>query len=484
MAKPLLLEDSFSRMVRDKPRNMLPEGACWRIKDFIPDVLGAPLSKRGGVVNENTSVLHASATHVMAVAHAPVTTGGPKLCAIDEDNRLTTISGGTPTTVGTTRSPICKLPTHRGFLLIPDDDGTTVPHTYDGTTLTAMTGSPPAGIFVDVFRDFTVLGRSAANPTRLWFSNASNPNSWDTASRYVDTSFPITGIAAMRSAILIFSQAKTERIRGTTPPPITDMVLEPLFDVGCFDARSITLWKDLCIFANLDGVYMTDGASLMDITQDGMMKDAWRDAISGSTAVTIGTGYYQDFLFISLRTTGGVACTNYMVHLPTARWFEVNSTVFESLAFGQGLFTEEELLFGSRTQPYVFSISSCFAPASANKTDPIFNTAVTPLVETAFYEGTSGLKTFKELYATYDLRDAASDNPIFTLSYIDTPEDTSYTALSPTLTETTVYTRSRIPMGFSSSGCGLKVEQSNASSTSALYRLEAEIIQKEQSRLA
>ena len=54
-------------------------------------------------------------------------------------------------------------------------------------------------------------------------------------------------------------------------------------------------------------------------------------------------------------------------------------------------------------------------------------TAVTPILETPYYDLAQSKSTIRKVYFNYDLRDAASDNPVLTASYILSPELTSYT---------------------------------------------------------
>ena len=76
---------------------------------------------------------------------------------------------------------------------------------------------------------------------------------------------------------------------------------------------------------------------------------------------------------------------------------------------------------------------------------------------------------------------AATDNPTMAVSYIKNPED-AYTSLA-TITETTNKSRQKIPLRVSSDAVGLKLVQSNASSDTRIYALEAEVSRREGSRL-
>jgi hypothetical protein len=61
---------------------------------------------------------------------------------------------------------------------------------------------------------------------------------------------------------------------------------------------------------------------------------------------------------------------------------------------------------------------------------------VTGVYESPFFSEKGEQLSWKKVYLDGDLRDAASDNPTFSVSYIESPEQTSYTALA-TFSEST-----------------------------------------------
>ena len=69
------------------------------------------------------------------------------------------------------------------------------------------------------------------------------------------------------------------------------------------------------------------------------------------------------------------------------------------------------------------------------------------------------------------------------MSYIKTPEATSYTALSGTLAETTKREFGRKQLGFSADGVAIKVAKSGAGDLK-VFSLEADVHAREQSRRA
>jgi hypothetical protein len=139
------------------------------------------------------------------------------------------------------------------------------------------------------------------------------------------------------------------------------------------------------------------------------------------------------------------------------------------------------LYFGRRIQPYVGRLETMFqVGTSAYKLD---GNGVAPasVLETPFYELVRpGLKVLKALYAGYSLADYASDDPNIAVSYITTPDATSYTSLT-TLPEQAVYDRQRIQIGGRGHGIGLKFARSGAGDFRG-YDLALEAVLLEESK--
>jgi len=490
VAKVTPLQGTFDMMVRDVSRDRLPGNACWNLVDYLPG-LDAPLTKRGGwsYGSADISATKSTASYIVAGAYAPFAAAA-KNCAIDEDGEFYTIAAaGTVTDVGLSNSstPVGPLAFHRNKLIIPRGNGTTAPGYYDGSTLGALAGSPPAAKFAAVYKDRTVLANTSAQPTYAYFSGAGDPTSWDTTNSWISASFPIVAVAALRNALLLFSNQRVERIRGATPPPGTDMVQEPLYEPGCIDARSVVVIDDQVIFANTTGVYITDGAAVLDLTKAGGMQRYWRDTVASYASTwRIAAGRHRRRYVISVMD-GATFKDSFLVDPETRRWLRLSNV--KAVMFWDAVGTAAETYYGSRAQPRVNSLSSMWSPAAGVKNDAD-TTAVTPVLETAFFKPKLGKLSWKRAYMTYDCQDAATDNPLLTLSYVATPEATSYITVkkldgttSNTFAESTAYTYARRFLNVSAEGLGFKVAQTNASSVTKFYGLGAEVHAREASRV-
>lgn len=482
-------------MSQDAPRDQLPGGAVWNLIDFIPHKLGAPLRKRGGWSYASTAL--GASTFVDGLVYAPFASGEKNL-AVGQDGNCYTFTVGANASLGAAFAVKQNPVYHRsgaptlGTVIIPAASGTVGPKSYDGVTYGNLGGTPPTAIYAGVWNDRTILANSAAIPNRAWFGPAGNSaGTWDTTNAWQDATLPITGVGVLKTAIMLFHLRSTERLRGTTPPSSTtigDMQMDNAFAVGCIDARSIVNYNDTLIWADARGVYQTDGAALKDLTwnQDQGIRGYWRSILASYTAsYSVAGGVYDDTYIVSVMNgTTFVDCLAFDL----ARGFWYRLANFPARAFARTGSTFEETFMALGNAGRVASLSSILSPAAGTKNDAD-GTAVAPVLETGLFRGYShirrrwvmsyGLQQWKQLYFNYDMRDAASDNPVLTVSYATDPNATSYTALTRTLTETLKATRAKRDAGassggFRSTGLMLKIVQTGASSDTRLSTLEAE----------
>lgn len=493
MSKPILLQDRFDRVWRDTARDRLPEGAVWSMTDYIPGETDAPLGKRGGwaYASQALTTVLAGADDVVGVIYAPFSAAG-QLVAVARDTGGPTyrcaqiVSSSSTTDRGATQGPEENLTFYRDKVYITKAAGDAVPETYNGSSnATDLTGSPPNGSRSEVYKDHLCLARTSTQLQRVYFSGAGDPTSWDTTNGYIDTSGEVRGMWALRNALMIFHDGKTERITGSIPPPGTDMTLQPLFDVGLYDARSLAGTDDFVCFANGSGVYLTDGAAVADLTMQGGIKSYWASQFTSVSPTSIAGGFFRGYYIVTAK--GASTSFTALCHIESRRWFFITNTA--CLCFGRKVTVAgEELYGGLAAASRVISLSSLFSPSSTFKADGD-GTAVTPTLELPYYQTGTSKATFRNVYVVYDVRDAASDNPVLTVSYITSPESTSYTNVtdysgsSYPLAETTEMTRVKRRLHFAALGVGFKIAQTNSSSFTRIYRLELEAEEREGSNV-
>ena len=466
----------------------MPDGSLWWGTDLLPDLI-APARERGGWANASADIAATVATssYVIGGIYAPYEAAS-KLIAIDVDGRLVEIVSSSSTTdigagVVVAQNPVM----HRNIVIVPAAGGATAPKSlkYTGSyTVADLAGSPPAAIYATVFKDRTVLGNTAAEPQRLYFSDAGDPEGWDTTNVFIDFTLPISALAAIRNYILVFSDSTMSRLYGSTPPPGTDFsVQDPLFEVGCTDARSVALHGDRVVFANPEGIFMTDGsADPVNVTSLCGMLTYWQEQLTGYTQSTwtmVG-GFLRDDYFIVVMdgTTFKLAAR---IDIGRRAWWPLTNVDARSMWKAEG--TADELYFGRRGAARVGKLSTIYRPDDSTYKNDGDGDAVAAVIETPYYEGDGAEKGWIRLYVSYEITDHATDNPTAALSYIKTTEETSYTAITGSLSESSTRTTKRKDLGFPADGIAFKITRANAGDF-LLYGLAAEVQGREKSRRA
>lgn len=514
MAKPSPLQNTWHQgMKRDYSRSNMPSATLWNAVDVIANY-GAPLRSRAGWTNHSqdiASVTAASATHIRAGIFATfATSGGAEVqrnLAIDEDGHLfdvTTASAatdiGSALTVlqnpvfhgGTAVSAVSAI--YTGLVIIPDGTGAAGPMKYDGTTLSSLNGTPPAARYATVFKDYTALGNGTVAgtyyPNRTWFSPEGDPDcfgtsgvtAWDTTDSWLDLSLAVKGYGATRNALLVFHDTQVSRIRGSIPPPDTDFVVDDgQFKVGLFDPMSIVEHRDQLYWAAPEGVFRSDAAVLDDMTKRGGMLRYWLDLTRDATSTwTFAGGVHRENYILAVMD-GTTFKDAFAIDLQTLAWTRLSN--FDVRAFWNGSFgTGDELYFGRRGAARVCRTSTIYQVGDTTYSFDGDGDPILPVIETPFYSiGNPGAKRIRRAFVTYEVDDYPGADASATLSYILTPESTSYTDITTTLAENTKAERVARDIRKQGLGVGFKLTRTGAGDL-FLYSLEAEANSYEPSR--
>lgn len=482
-----LAEADFSRgIVRDMPRSSIPAGGVYDSADYLLDQPGLA-RKRGGTSYQSTA-LGATTTGVNFVSAAEFG-AGLKIVGLGADGHLYDATGGAVVDVGAFGITTVDNPKlyPSGQLLVPASDGTSVPKKIINTAGTVsfanLGGSPPAGKYVCIHAGRPVLGNSVANPNRLQWGPAPNIEAtWDVAASYTDVNHAITGLASIQGVMLSFSSGATERVTGSIPPNITgaNMSLQTIGQVGCADARSIAAWGTYVVFAGQDGVWVCNGAgfdSVMEKADGSGILSYWRSLYSQVQAAggAIAGGIYsKNYYFLSL--TGISPQVTLMCYLPHKTWWRV--TNIGGTSYSPASVGSDELYAGTANAlpgNRVIKLSGIFLPAAANKNDAN-GTAVTPMLETRMLGEGIGLKAYEHGHLTYDMRDAAADNPTMAVEVSKGLEASSAYAGVPEspMAETTDSKRKRFRLNRDAQAIQIRLTQTNASSKTEIYAIEFE----------
>lgn len=493
MTTPIALQQNYRGICRDYPRDQLPPEYLWECINFVPQILSAPLVKRGGWTWGSRTL--GSTTSVKGLLYAPFASGVLNL-AVTSDNHLWKFTTGSETDIGAAVSVVQNPVYHRslttalgGLAIIPAAGGATAPKSYNGTTLQNLAGSPPTGQYACVWNDYCILANTTTYPARLFFSQLGDPAvAWDTTYSIWDATEPIVGLVPLRTSVLMFHSNFTERLRGLStatlaggaPPTATNsggsLAMDTAFAVGCLDARTIVRWNDYVIWADARGVYQSDGVGLKDITATGLIQTFWRQ-IADIPHDCVAAGVINDTYIISV-TSGGSEIATFAYDLLHGFWYRVSN--FPFLCFGRTITTNEETYAGLSLFGRVAALSSIFNPSSSNKNDGD-GSAVLPYMETALYRGfthlhrrwmpSMAIQSWRSLWLNYDLRDAAADAPTLTVGYI-IDQDQAFGPTLPVLEATTIQTRARRDLRFQGHAVAFQVSQGNPSASTKFYSLE------------
>ena len=511
MSRPQGLQNQFNAgMKRDSPRNRMAPNSAWNLEDIILDY-GAPARERSGWQHASAATgVSAAASYIQGGLFAifsPTAGADPQNLMIDEDGRLYKVAqNGTITDLGAAltiaQNPVFHGGTaasaasavYTGLVIIPDATGQAVPKKYNGTTLSNLGGSPPMARFATVYGDYTLLANgkvgSTTFPNRVWFSPPGDPDAgfsgsqtaWDTTDSWIDFSLPVEGLAATKNAILVFHQDRVTRIRGNSPPPDEDMVVDDPFQlVGLLDPFSVTTHQDMVYWCAPEGVFRTDGVSLDNITLKGGMLRYWLDMqVNATTAWTFATGIIRDNLVITVMN-GTTFVDAFIVNLSNYAWGRLKN--LDAISFWDGLYgNADEEFFARRGAARIGRLETMYAVGQSAYALDGDGDAVTSVLETSYYElGAPGLKVVKNVWVGYSLTDYAAANPSVTVGIVSTPEDESYTTIG-TLTEQSSYARQRIPLGGRHYGLALKFTRVGSGDFLG-YDLACAIHAQEQSKL-
>lgn len=481
------VEADWSRgFIRDVGRASIPPGGVYDGADYLFDRPGVA-RKRGGTAYQSNA-LGATTTGVNFVA-APEYPTGTKIVGLGADGKLYDATAGTVVDAGTFGITTIDNPElYVDKLLVTSGDGTTAPKkvyvSAGNLAFAAWGGSPPAGKYATVHLSRPVLGCSSAYPNRAWWGPVPDPETtWDTTDAYTDFNHNLTGLASIQGVMLGFSGGFTERIVGSTPPGTAgeNLSLQPVGPVGCADARSIQPWGNFVVFASQDGVYVTDGFRFDSLTEkdDGSgILSYWRDqyATVAANTGTIAAGVYGRNYYIVTLSHGSTLVDTLVCYLPRKAWARATNIACRSFASSP---VGSDELYGATISGApgnrLLKLAGCFTPAAANKNDAD-GTAVAGSLQFRMTGQGVGLKAYGDAHLTYDMRDAASDNPTLAVSVATGIQaDSGFTAVAESpLAETTVTARKRFTVSKDAQAVNVKLVQSGASSKTEIYLLEVE----------
>jgi hypothetical protein len=393
-------------MIRDLPIDQLPKGAVWDQVDMVPSLASAGLVSRGHWARHSATL--GGGTTASALTIAPFASG-PQLVAINSSGAVKQVDlagAGAVTARGTAQVPFQQPVFYREKVYIPSDNGATTVKYYDGANnAAAASGSPPAGMMAVAWKDHLVLARDASNPKRMWFSNGGDPTVWDTAAdgQWLDLNDVPNGLAQLRGMILSFSETSVERVRGDIIPGVagSDVVRETMLSVGCPDPAAIAATDDYVIFANSDGVFLTDGIGLVNLTEQCGILSYYTASTFGQINNFTG-GIWRGHYILSVYS-GSTLINTFVFDIAKRRAWRLTNVLAAMMATAPTNVAGSasgELFFAELDSPFISRLSFMWIHAGSGAFDGN-GTYPLPAVQTGFFRGTQGRKRWRRLYITY-----------------------------------------------------------------------------------
>jgi hypothetical protein len=492
----------------DVSRDQLGPSAAFRLRDYIPE-LEAPLRKRGGwsFASPDYASISVGCNGVTSIGWLPFPNDGHLVATLNngatvQQKRFDGLGGTVIASTGAALAPTQGIFWHkdRGIILEGLNQVAAVPNKYFDTgglvyTVASIGGTPPLARMGFSWGDYLVLGNyfEPSSPTTLnsfrWaFSAVGNPDSWTLTGANASTmDFPEEMIAGLpvRNAILAWGYRDCHIVTGDTPPPGGNLTRKVLFaGQGTFDGRSVAAWRDQAVWANAGGVFMSDGATLTDLTYTGGISVYYRQKVSGfafSQGWIATGGIYRDHYVLTITNAALQVVTTLVCDLTRRVWTEWTNFpggVFAHRPAGPGttLYGGDEELFMARPNvtANVASVSSLWTPSAALDSDAN-GVDVLPSIETGFYKlGTDALKRMRRMFLGYDIR-TSGGTPLLAVSYVVSPEvGLAYTPLNDQYPTTTRYKRKQGRIGRIGLGVGLKIDQVGPSADTRIYDLGIE----------
>jgi hypothetical protein len=297
---------------------------------------------------------------------------------------------------------------------------------------------------------------------------------WDPVAK-ISLAREAMGFGLTGSKLLVFHPGRISRVSGQIPPGNlvdTDMYVDTLTDqVGCTAPHTIVPWNENVCFVDERGIYLTDGASVRNLTEQGGISDFWRDIYAARDQVNpaVCSGVYFDYLIVSVRSASGSHFT-LICDLNTRGWFRFSNHLVQSMVPSEGNF--EELYGGRWDSNRMVRVSDMFsgttlAGGAVPGTDDMVDGDGTPVlasVETGWQRlGEEGLKQLKQVFVSYRHQSYEAPNTAGAVEVLWRKDPAATTDVLPYATlgrlpSVSEYTRKRLPIGGKWYGAQIRVE--------------------------
>lgn len=209
-------------------------------------------------------------------------------------------------------------------------------------------------------------GGTSTNPSRVHFSNAGDPTTWETdgsgnrGANFIDLTpgdgESIIGACSFRNDVYIFKETKFFIFYGNN----TASTGTPVFNyrtidtgIGLDSRRGIAVGRDGVYFINRKGIYKTSGgepeqlSAIIDPLFDGSINSAYfqSSAISPGSISSAALTFYNERLYAAVPTGGATSNNRMLVFDPRFGWWSLYDIAASAMTSFQ-ISTTKNFVFG------------------------------------------------------------------------------------------------------------------------------------------
>lgn len=437
MAQPFPVQESYLGFMRDLNRYQLPAGMLWDMVDWFPEVDGAARQRYGwGNLSSNTfAAAHAGAPNAATAIGLYPPSNTLIICDHSGNYYSLTASGGALTYMNTPDANFCSSRPvwHRKQLSFFRQGHNLIQFTEGGGSVGAVGTSPLARVGT-LYGDYTVAANDGTHPQRAYFSNAGDPTTWDTTNSWIDLPSAVNGCQGIRNALLFFTASQVWRVRGDTPPQTTvvgNLVKDHLYDTGVVDERSIAVYGESVIWANSEGIWWTDGATVDCLTDIGGISTYYHSQIAANGGLSaLAGGIIRSYYVLSI-TYGNSTNETLVCDLSAKGKYFFRLKNINAFMYAHRTDTSETLSFVDNTTGYnkVGELSSMWNTKSNQDGNSNF---VVPVLETPMYRGwmrfhrkyipSDATSVWRRIYVNHEVVNGSFDLPALQAYYTTDPE--------------------------------------------------------------
>ncbi len=435
MSKVTTLTSRWAAGMRsDLLGEVMPPNSAINMLNMIPGTGLAPCMLRNGWGKAYTSAsdftgFSASSSSISAVAWAPFNQPDQCLIAIDQSGRIirVTVAGvGSLLSGSGTGAAVQHQPWfHKGVLYIGNSLATGYPWTVTSAgTAAAMSGTVPYARTGASWGEYLLMSNGGdpansytINPRRTWFSDVGGTTFTMSNNSYHDWPEEVIKTVPLTNAIVAFGYRECWMLRGTTPPPNSDLIFDHLWAQGAIDPNTVKKWNGSVVYANADGVFLTDTTANPNLAKKyNVQRDYQQDFESFTSGWTAAGGLHGDFYILTVCNGSGVEQFTWVFDLAHERAFRFKGfptkMYAEAANPGQAstISSTRDLLFGLTTMSNVGRMQPCFSAGANDFNGVDANSVVIDWeLHTALYRlGTNEVKRFRRAFFSYDWDNTAA----------------------------------------------------------------------------